>query len=162
MHALRRMLSRLLHWILMVMLIVLAVVTFAQIIARYLLEYPLFWSEELALTLMVWITFVGAALILERNEHVSIDILVDRLPRRVEPIVRGVGLVCMFVFNVALTYGAYLVVESSKDSITPGLRISVGWQYGGVLVGGALLVLVSLEHLYGLFSGKQNKEESGR
>ena len=39
---------------------VLVVVTFAQVVFRYLIGYSLYWSEEAARYLFVWISFLGS------------------------------------------------------------------------------------------------------
>lgn len=152
MRALRLALSGLVKWLLVAMLIAMTVVLFAQIVFRYFFEMPLVWSEEMALVLMLWITFLGAALLLESKEHISIDFLVYMMPESPRQVIEIVGAVLMLIFNIALTYGSYLVVEATVNSITPGMKISVGWHYGGAMVGGALLTLVSIEQLFASFS----------
>jgi len=139
--------SSLIKWILVVMLLVMTLVPFAQIVFRYFFEMPLVWSEEMALVLMLWITFLGAALLQANSEHISIDFLVHLMPGTPQRAVEIDAAVLMLAFNCALTYGALLVVEATAGSITPGMKISVAWHYGGTLAGGLLLVLVSLEQL---------------
>lgn len=136
-----------LKWVVTAMLLVMTSVTFAQIISRYFLQYPLVWSEELSLLLMVWITFLGSVLILERQEHISIDALVEYFSESVQDTVRVIGYLLVLIFNAVLTYGGFLMVSTTKESITSALKISVAWQYGGILVGGLCLTLVSLEQL---------------
>lgn len=147
MRALRLAVSSLIKWILVVMLLAMTLVLFAQIVFRYFFEMPLVWSEEMALVLMLWITFLGAALLLESKEHISIDFLVEMMSPGAQRLMAIVATVLLLIFNVALTYGAFLVVEATASSITPGMKISVAWHYGGAMVGGFLLALVSIEHL---------------
>ncbi|WP_244423577.1 TRAP transporter small permease [Nitratireductor pacificus] len=141
------------------MLLAMTGVMFAQIIWRYLLQSPLVWSEELALLLMVWMTFLGSALMLERKEHVAIDLLVEWLPPALNRATQIVGALVVLAFNLALTYGALLIVETAKESIMPGLKISSAWQYMGVLIGGGLLVLVSIEALLRALRGAAATQE---
>ncbi|WP_367716172.1 TRAP transporter small permease [Nitratireductor sp. GISD-1A_MAKvit] len=156
----RKLLVKLVQWLLMLMLLTMTCVMFAQIIWRYLLQSPLVWSEELALLLMVWMTFLGSALMLERKEHVAIDLLVEWLPPAFARLMAIVGALVVLIFNLALTYGALLIVETAREAIMPGLKISSAWQYMGVLIGGGLLVLVSIEALIqALFSTAQAQEQ---
>lgn len=147
MRALRLAISNIVKWLLVVMLLVMTLVLFAQIVFRYFFEMPLVWSEEMALVLMLWITFLGAALLLESKEHISIDFLVEMMSPTSQRALVILAAVLLLVFNVALTYGAFLVVQATASSITPGMKISVGWHYGGAMVGGFLLALVSLDQL---------------
>lgn len=139
--------SAVLQWLLASMLLVMTATIFAQVIFRYILAAPLVWSEELALFMMVWITFLGSALLLERREHISIDIFVDSMPATLQSITRLFGALVIFAFNIALVYGAVVVIDVVKNSVTPGMRISVGWLYGGVFAGGVLLILVSIDQV---------------
>lgn len=148
MHALRIALSTVTKWVVVTMLLVMIAVLFAQIVCRYFFEAPLVWSEELAMILMLWVTYLGAALLLESREHISIDYLVELMPIGLQHIVGILAAMLMLIFNLALTYGAYLVVQATSASILPGLKISGAWHYGGTLVGGTLLILVSLDQLF--------------
>lgn len=143
----------------MLMLLAITGVMFAQVIWRYLLQSPLVWSEELALLLMVWMTFLGSALMLERREHVAIDQFVEWLPPALNRLAQIVGAVVVLAFNCALTYGAFVIAETARESIMPGLKISSAWQYIGVLIGGGLLVLVSLEALVQALRGSTVREK---
>lgn len=49
-----------------------------SVFRRYVLGRPLTWSDELSGFLVVAIVMLGAAEVLRRGEHVSVDILTDR------------------------------------------------------------------------------------
>ncbi|MFM1653908.1 TRAP transporter small permease [Brevibacillus sp. B_LB10_24] len=148
MRLIRQFCQRLLKWLLTAMLLTMTLVIFAQVISRYFLHYPLVWSEELSLLLLIWITFLGSVLVLERQEHIGIDVLVERFPERGQEYVRLVGSAFIFIFNCTVTYGGVLIVNTSLGSTTSGMKISVAWQYAGIMVGGLLLALVSLGQMY--------------
>jgi TRAP-type C4-dicarboxylate transport system permease small subunit len=52
-----------------------------QVFYRYALNHSLFWSEELARYLLVWLTFLGATVAYRRHMHPSVDVLFKRLGR---------------------------------------------------------------------------------
>ena len=58
------------------------VITFAQVVFRYVIGYSLYWSEELARYLFVWVSFLGSVVALERGVHIGMDVVVAKLPRR--------------------------------------------------------------------------------
>ena len=41
----------------------------AQVFFRYVLNHSLFWSEELARYILVWLTFLGASVAYRRGVH---------------------------------------------------------------------------------------------
>ena len=78
----------------------------AQVFCRYALNHSLFWSEEAARYLLVWLTFFGASSAYYRGAHPGVDALVSRLgetaKRMIAPLVHVAGLV---LFGIMLVYG---------------------------------------------------------
>ena len=60
--------------------LVLFVVFILQIGARFLLNQPQPWTDELAVGLYLWVIFWACAFMVPASSHVSIDILVMQLP----------------------------------------------------------------------------------
>ena len=56
---------------------VMAAVVVLQVLTRYVLKIPLFWTEELARYLMIWAGFLGAAIGISQGVHTSIQWFVD-------------------------------------------------------------------------------------
>lgn len=61
---------------------VIVVATSLAVIFRYVLQSPLIWAGDASTLSLVWITFVGASVLLKEGGHVAITGLVKRLPRR--------------------------------------------------------------------------------
>ena len=57
-----------------------AVIVGAQVFCRYVLNHSLFWSEELARLILVWLTFLGATVAYYHRAHPGVDGLYRRLP----------------------------------------------------------------------------------
>ena len=60
-------------------LAVMAVIVLANVVTRYLTNYSIPWSEELARYLMIWLTFLGIGPVLRLGGHVAIDTFQDSL-----------------------------------------------------------------------------------
>lgn len=56
-------------------------VVLLQVFCRYLLNSSLFWSEELARYLLVWLSFLGATVAYYHQLHPGVDVLTRRLPQ---------------------------------------------------------------------------------
>ena len=56
------------------------IVVTAQIVMRYALNSPLFWSEEFARYVYVWLVFIGSAYCVTQDKHVAVTLVTDRLP----------------------------------------------------------------------------------
>ncbi len=59
-----------------------ALVVAAQVVCRYGFNHSLFWSEELARFLLIWLSFLGATVAYCQGVHPGVDSLVRRLPDR--------------------------------------------------------------------------------
>ena len=55
---------------------------FGQVIFRYALNDPLAWSDELARYLFIWASFLGWIIAARRRSHLSVDMMVVKLPPR--------------------------------------------------------------------------------
>ncbi len=51
------------------------------VILRYIFEYVPAWYEDVAKILLAWLTFSGAIIASEKNEHVSIHIFPSSMPK---------------------------------------------------------------------------------
>jgi TRAP-type C4-dicarboxylate transport system permease small subunit len=90
----------------------------AQVFFRYVLNHSLFWSEELARYLLVWLTFLGASVAYHRGLHPGIDFLYRPLP----PSLKKAASVCVHI--CCLTLYAVLLVFGCKFSYFVRLQIS--------------------------------------
>jgi TRAP-type C4-dicarboxylate transport system permease small subunit len=84
-----------------------SVVVAVQVFSRYVLNHSLFWSEELARYLLVWLTFLGASVAYRRNMHPGIDIVYSRMPATFQRWISiFIHLISMTLFGVMIFYGA--------------------------------------------------------
>ncbi|MCJ7830675.1 MAG: TRAP transporter small permease subunit, partial [Desulfobacterales bacterium] len=76
---------------------VIVALTILQVFFRFALDSPLIWSEELARLLLVWVTFLGAAVICWDGTHLNVDTLFMKIPPKLRRFVR--------LFNAAVAVG---------------------------------------------------------
>jgi len=60
---------------------VMTLVTFAQVVARYVFNYSFVWALELTGVLFAWLIFVGMAYGVRVGAHIGVDAAVRLLPR---------------------------------------------------------------------------------
>ena len=121
--------------------LVMVVVVAAQVFCRYVLNHSLFWSEELARYLLVWLTFLGATVAYHRRAHPSIDMLQSRVAPSVAHGMTIAGyLVALLFFGVLAVYG-FQFAHFVRAQISPALQIPK-WTVMVVLpLSGAILCL---------------------
>ncbi len=140
MNAIERLLDR----VLLAMFAVMVAVTVWQVFARYVLQAPTIWSEELARFLMVWVTMLGSAYVIRTGEHVSVTVFIDLLPRRARLAVDFVrdGLTIALMGMLAW-YGATFALLGARR-ISTGLNLPMTYAYFAIPAGAALIALFLL------------------
>ncbi|MEJ8821206.1 TRAP transporter large permease subunit [Variovorax humicola] len=116
---------------------------FAGVICRYVLHYPLVWSDELASILFIWLTMFGAVLALHRGSHMRLTAVTSRLPRWA-PLLGTLSTVLTAVFLVVLMQPVWEHVESESILTTAALGIQNTWRVSSLLVGLGLMLLLTL------------------
>lgn len=139
-----------------------ALVIAVQVGARYLLNSPTSWSEELAISLFVWSTMLAIPLGLRRGEHLTLDIVSRYLnPSLVRWLALGVAIATAIVFGILgwLTLG--LLPAADRQLLAGiagglGVQAKVSWVYLAVPVGGALAMIFTVERAIAFFRGRLN------
>lgn len=113
-----------------------------QVVARFVLGAPTVWSEELARFLLVAITMLGSAVLIERNDHITIDIFVDLMPAAVRPWVAWLRDAVTLTVCGLLAYYGWLLVGIGGRQTSTGLGVKMSLPYTAIPIGAALMALV--------------------
>lgn len=141
-----------------VLFVALLVTVIWGVLTRYLLGDQARWTEELARFLLVWVSFLGAALAYAGQQHLGIDLLVARFDswtrRLAECVVHGI--VALFALGVMGFGGFELVRERfASGQLLPSLGVSKAWQYLVVPLSGVMIGLLALLHLIETARGRE-------
>jgi len=102
----RRKITFLLKWVIIIIFLMLISIVSFQIVARYFTSYSISrqsFSTEISGYLLVYLTFLGASLATERDEHMRIDFFVELLSKKIQRIFKYFTnlvyfLVCLVLF----------------------------------------------------------------
>lgn len=128
-------------------------ITSYGVVMRYVLDAPVTWSDELAGYLVVAMVMLGTADALLRGEHISVDLLTDRLRGRARTALAVWGMACVLALAGALGYAGLLTVGFSYDfgMYSEGYLEAPLWiPQCFLLVGAALLALAAAARILGL------------
>ena len=114
---------------------------------RYLLNSPLIWAEEVSRYTMVWGTLIGVALAYRAMQHITINIVVEVLPRPAviacKFLCHGLSLVTAYV----LWRGGYVLVTSLGFMQAPSSQIRMAWVFAAFPVGAVMLAIEILRRV---------------
>ncbi|STO37171.1 Neu5Ac permease [Gallibacterium anatis] len=67
--------------IIILLILAMIFILFAQVILRYFFSNPIFWAEDVAVQLLAAITCIGVSYLIYKNEMVKVDFLLLLLPQ---------------------------------------------------------------------------------
>ncbi|HEX5094233.1 MAG TPA: TRAP transporter small permease [Burkholderiales bacterium] len=106
MSALREWIDRLEEGLMALLLTVMTLITFMQVIARYVFNYSFVWALELNTFLFAWLIFLGASYGVRVGSHIGVEMLVRALkpgPARAVAILATV--LCMVYAGIVFVGG---------------------------------------------------------
>ena len=122
-------------------LILIVVTILGGIVSRAVFNYPLSWGVELTTILMMWVVYSVVGINYRDNTHLSINVLANILPSRVQKGLETLGdLVTAVVIIVILIHGA-IAMKVNYGMTTMALDISVSVAYYLAAELGALSLL---------------------
>lgn len=136
-----RRLTRLVEWMLVALSILIFVVVFLQVLFRYLLRQPLFWSEELPRYLLIWMCFLAAALAQKHDAHINITLCLAPLSTRARQVLKILTDAVILAFFWVLIYSGGLVTSITAHHRSTALQLPMGLVYAALPVGAILMSL---------------------
>ncbi len=133
--------NRLAEGVMAVMLLAMTLLVGVQIAGRFVFSYSIFWSDELARFLLIWISFLGMSVGICRGAHPGIDSLVRALPPRSARVVLTLALVLsLLFFAVIIVYGGVLALRTWRQR-SVALELPMAIPYLAVPVSGLIMFL---------------------
>ena len=123
------------------LLCALVAVTIAAVVYRYGVNAPLTWTNEVQESLFVWLTFLGAAVAMARNEHSGFTSLIARLPQSGRLALTALSAAAILAFLGICTWLGFEALPQLIGRTTPTLGLSVALTYAALPVG-MLLILI--------------------
>lgn len=104
-----------------------------EVLMRYFFHKPQLWVVEVGEYMMVWVTFLGAALILQEDGHVKVEILFQQFPPKIRALCGIFGsLLCASLCLLLLLFGA-MVVWNLFETWESDPKSQIGFPKGPLL-----------------------------
>lgn len=146
--------------ILCILLTVLVCVSGLQVVARYLFNNSLTWSEELCRYLYVWTGFITISFVIKRGTIIKIDTAVMFLPEKIRKVLDVITTLISIAVVSVLFQNSLMIVQKAMASgqTSAAMKLPMWIVYMGPVVGFLLAIIRLAEHL--IFTFVKKKEES--
>ncbi|MDQ3553247.1 MAG: TRAP transporter small permease [Chloroflexota bacterium] len=136
------------------------IVVLVGVVARYVLNISLPWSEEVARLLLVWLTFLGAAAATAQRSHIRVDTIYARFSGRRRKVIEATSILLSLLTLVLLIWASRGLFGPSAATVSPGSGIQAGWTRIALPIAAFLMIVFLLIQLRDVVRGRQIKDES--
>jgi TRAP-type transport system small permease protein len=136
-------------WLAFVIFWSLAFIVFLQFFTRYVLNDSLAWTEEIARYGLMWVVFIGGAMVTRRNTHIAVELLSNVMkpgPLRAT-LLAFVDLVKL-AFLGLLAFVSWTITERMHQQRMTVFDLPMSYVYGGVVFGCFLMLIRQIQNVW--------------
>ncbi len=116
-------------------------VTFAQVVQRYVLHIPIPWANDVIRISFIYSVFLGMAVGVFKKAHINVDVLVNALPSRIKGWSAILTNIIVLLFLCVVLYFSYSFTLANRDQYTTYLFIPMSYVYAIVPISVFLMVV---------------------
>ncbi|HMO45877.1 MAG TPA: TRAP transporter small permease [Rubrivivax sp.] len=116
-------------WLTVIVMALLALITFANVLVRYFTSESFAWTEEFSVFLMIVLALVAGSASVARNRQIRIEFFADSgPPARQRALARFGALMMFLLFALLAVLSARLVWDHYRyDETSPGIGVPMWW-----------------------------------
>lgn len=126
---------------------------------RYVLNATPTWVEQVALLLVMTIAFLGAAVGVHDNYHLSVTALRSIVPPKVRLALIAASDVMLAGFGTLMLWYGFKLTVFKWGSLIPLIQVPEGLRSLPMTIGGGLILLFTLGHLIRLVLGRDTRSD---
>src|SRR3984885_6590289 len=119
-------------------------ILFSGVVARYVFDAPLVWSDELASMLFLWLAMLGAVIAFRRDEHMRMTAAVGSLPAPARATFDLFATCAALAFLLLIAWPAYEYAREETLITTPALGLNNAWRAAALPSGIALMAIFAV------------------
>jgi TRAP-type C4-dicarboxylate transport system permease small subunit len=133
------------RWFCIALASALFIIVVAAIVARYGFGQAVSWTEEVPRYLLIWVSFLAAAVGVLQRGHVGFDVLFNALPTTVRRTLGVVLSAMIFGFGwIVFRYGITFVQDFGPD-LMETIPYTNYWYYPAMPISGFLIMVFSFK-----------------
>ena len=144
---LKAKIDKILEIVLIIFMSILVIDVLWQVLSRYILSSPSSFTDELAGFLLIWVGVLGAAYVAGRQEHLAIDLLVQKSKpatrKKLKILINT--FIALFALMVMIVGGTWLVATRFMFNVSSAaLHLPLGYVYIVLPISGMLILYYSI------------------
>lgn len=124
------------------MMFVMCAVTVWQVFARYVLNDASSWSEEVARYMMLWMVMIGSAVVIRTGGHVTVTVLIDRVPERALKVILLLRDAAMLFTLVVVGWYGLGFATMNAVQLSAAMDLPLNYIYAALWVGAGLMTVM--------------------
>jgi TRAP-type C4-dicarboxylate transport system permease small subunit len=112
------------EWFLYLLVMVGLISLFVGVILRYEFSYTLAWSDEIIRDVIIYTTFLGCSLAIKNKSMITIDALVQLVPRLKTPLT-WVSHLSVIIFSVIIFYYGIILSIQKADTFQKSIILEM-------------------------------------
>jgi C4-dicarboxylate transporter, DctQ subunit len=146
------------EWLLVTALILLTLLVIAQVFVRFVINFSIGGTEELARYILIWISWIGASYAIQKNAHIKVEILRNMLNDSKKKILDLFSLLIFFGLALFLAIeGTNLVyMVNTTNQVSPSMGMPMWIIYLVIPIGGLLMSIRLIQQIISIFRSKTN------
>jgi TRAP-type C4-dicarboxylate transport system permease small subunit len=156
---LSRLFERVANVLMITMMAVMVALVFGNVVLRYAFNSGIVFSEEASRFVFMWLTLIGALLVLKDRMHLGMSTIVTRLGERGQRFCRFVADAGALACCLLLLHGSWKLVVIGMDDRAPVTGVPIGLVYACLPVASAGMALLLAHSLWRLLSGRMRRDE---
>jgi TRAP-type C4-dicarboxylate transport system permease small subunit len=129
-------------WLAFVLFWALAFIVFLQFFTRYVLNDSLAWTEEIARYGLMWIVFVGGAMVTRRNTHIAVELISNVMkPGPLRAALLAFVDIVKLAFIALLAWLSVTIIERMAIQRMTVIDLPMSYVYAGVGLGCFLMLV---------------------
>lgn len=125
------------------------------VVLRYVFNSSITGSNELITVLFVYTTAIGAAVAVGKREHITISVVVERLPRGLRRVIDALGLLLVASLNGVLVWYSIDWIGTTGNFLMPSTELPRIVAQISIPLGSSLAVLYCVLRLARAFIGEE-------
>ena len=118
----------------------LSIITFSQVVARYVFEAPLSWSEELARFLLLWLAMLSSAYAFKIKSHFALQFVTKIVPSKIQKLISVLVPLLVISFLSGFVFYSIKFVLGVKGHLAPAIQIPMEIPYSSSIAGSSLML----------------------